>query len=248
MAEAESSLSTGTAGSPSPAACATALPGSTRTPCPDRSIYRRRATDTGRGGVPSQHGQPLAWAVSPRAWLGAVPSRHHVTPGTRRGQGHFAGAVFRVRQQPQVPGCTDSPERGGGLAGGLVPWPQPRAVARASWKGTAQASVHPTLSRSRSARDREESGVRCQGLGWGYSPSAGPPCPGPALPPHLHFAVYPAEELCHTCVHSGLVLLATSCPPARHPSHIPAAVVLADQGPSAVTLAQRGRAVRKGDG
>lgn len=90
--------------------------------------------------------------------------------------------------------------------------------------------------------------MRCQGLGWGYSPSAGPPCPGPALPPHLHFAVYPAEELCHTCVHSGLVLLATSCPPARHPSHIPAAVVLADQGPSAVTLAQRGRAVREGDG
>lgn len=65
LAEGESSLSAGTAGSPSPAECATALPGSTRTPCPDRSIYRRRATDTGQGGVP----QP----ARPAAGVGCVP-------------------------------------------------------------------------------------------------------------------------------------------------------------------------------
>lgn len=98
----------------------------------------------GKEVSPSQHGQLLAWAVSPRAWLGAVPSHHRVTPGTRRGQGHFAGSVLRVRGQPQVPGCTHSPERGEGLAGGIVPWQQPGAVARAGQRGTAQASVHPS--------------------------------------------------------------------------------------------------------
>lgn len=82
----------------------------------------------GREVSPSQHGQLLARAVSPRAWLGAGPSHHHITPGIGRGQGHFAGAVGRVVGQPRVPGCTDSPERGEGLAGAIVPWQQPGAV------------------------------------------------------------------------------------------------------------------------
>lgn len=134
LAKGESSLSTGTAGSPSPTECATAPPGSTRTPCPDRSIYRRRATDTGQGGVP----QPAQPAASVGCVPSAVPSHRHVTPGTRRGQGHFAGAVSRVLGRPQVSGCTDSPERGGGLAGAIVAWQQPGAVQWAVAAGEAQ--------------------------------------------------------------------------------------------------------------
>lgn len=87
-------------------------------------------------------------------------------------------------------------------------------------------------------------GDLCQAPGESPGPLAGtPPLGAPSLPraaapagSHLHLAVDPGEDFRHFGVHTGLVPLATARAPASDSGQVPAAVLLTDQGPPAVSL------------
>lgn len=59
---------------------------------------------------------------------------------------------------------------------------------------------------------------------------------------HLHLAVYPVQDFRHFGVHAGFVSLAAANAPAGDSCQVPAVVLLADQGPPAVSLQGSARA------
>lgn len=195
-------------------------------------FYRTGAAGAGRGGSELAHPSPAA--------PGRATAGHLQPPPATSLAPARAGALWRCHVfslgSGRSPAARADGDVGAHSCWHVSPWQQHSegvGAGRRSRAGSSPALVVLALQ-------GREQGVRCCAQA-GSIPS---PYTQPRQP-HLHFAVYPAEELRHTCVDPRLVLLATSRAPARHPGHVPAAVVLADQGPSTVTLAEGGRKVRK---